>query len=87
MTKMQILDLFSGAGGLSEGFLSLKDFDIRAFVDWNKDALETLKYNLSNKWAVSDIDKRVIHFDIQKTTQLINGWTEDSGYPSRHFLQ
>ncbi|MBN6013748.1 DNA cytosine methyltransferase [Streptococcus oralis] len=39
---MNIIDLFSGAGGLTEGFRS-QDFNILCHIEKNKDACETLK--------------------------------------------
>ena len=40
--KNTVLDLFSGAGGLSEGFWQ-NDFDVVAHIEMDKDACETLK--------------------------------------------
>ena len=39
---MKIVDLFAGAGGLSEGFRS-DDFDILFHIEMDSDASETLK--------------------------------------------
>ena len=39
---MNIIDLFSGAGGLTEGFRN-RDFNILCHIEKNKDACETLK--------------------------------------------
>ena len=44
MTELNYIDLFAGAGGLSEGFIR-KGFNPIAHVEMNKDACETLKSN------------------------------------------
>lgn len=59
--KFTILDLFSGAGGLSTGFEMTKKFKIVAAVDNWQPAIETFLYNHPN--ISSD---RVIHDDIEK---------------------
>ena len=41
--KYNFIDLFAGAGGLSEGFISQGDFVPVAHVEMNKYASETLK--------------------------------------------
>jgi DNA (cytosine-5)-methyltransferase 1 len=40
-----VMDLFCGAGGLSEGFSQTNKFTIKAAVEINKNAQETYKYN------------------------------------------
>lgn len=42
MKKLNFIDLFAGAGGLSEGFIS-EGFESLAYVEMDKDACETLK--------------------------------------------
>lgn len=46
--EFRILDLFSGAGGFSSGFEKHKDFTTVLANDFNRDALETFKYNFKN---------------------------------------
>ena len=41
----RILDLFSGAGGLSKGMEMVDGFETKVATDFNKPALETFKYN------------------------------------------
>jgi DNA (cytosine-5)-methyltransferase 1 len=81
MKKLTFIDLFAGCGGLSEGFLQSGEYEALAHVEWEKPMIETLRTRLVKKWKHSEDDayKRVIHFDIQKTDELINGnWGEDT---------
>ncbi|CAH1851113.1 C-5 cytosine-specific DNA methylase [Leuconostocaceae bacterium R-53105] len=48
MVKKKIIDLFSGAGGLTEGFRS--DFDIIGHVEKEKAAIQTLKLRDAYHW-------------------------------------
>lgn len=78
--KYTVIDLFSGAGGLSEGFLQTNKFDFVAHVEWEMPMVETLRNNLYKRWGYSKekAEKSVIRFDIQKTDELINGkWNEE----------
>ncbi len=47
MKKYNVLDLFCGCGGLSEGF-SLAGFNIIGGVDFNKDAIDTFNLNFKS---------------------------------------
>jgi len=77
--KFTVIDLFAGCGGLSEGFLMSYKFKELAHVEWELPMVNTLRRRLMEKWkhSESEAKKRVIHFDIQKTNELINGdWSE-----------
>ena len=77
--KLTFIDLFAGCGGLSEGFLESNEFEGLAHVEWEMPMVKTLRNRLINKWNHLPIDtkKKVVHFDIQKTEELINGnWDE-----------
>ena len=79
--KLTFIDLFAGCGGLSEGFLQSGKFEGLAHVEWEIPMVRTLRNRLSNKWNHSKDDafKHVVHFDIQKTDELINGnWTNET---------
>ena len=79
--KLTFIDLFAGCGGLSEGFMQTKKFEGLAHVEWEMPMVSTLRNRLSTKWKHSDEDslKRVVHFDIQKTKELINGnWSSET---------
>lgn len=80
-TRITFIDLFAGCGGLSEGFLQSGNFEGLAHVEWETPMIDTLRNRLVQKWdhSVDDAKKRVIHFDIQKTAELINGnWEDDT---------
>ena len=74
--KINIVDLFAGCGGLSEGFEKVQGYNSLAFVEWEKYPCLTLKKRLKEKWGYNDIDRKVLNFDIQRTNELINGWTD-----------
>ncbi len=77
--RLTFIDLFSGCGGLSEGFLQTQKYEALAHVEWEVPMVNTLRNRLVKRWnhTEEDAHKRVIHFDIQKTTELINGkWSK-----------
>ncbi len=79
--KLTYIDLFSGCGGLSEGFESTGMFEGLAHVEWELPMVNTLRKRLETKWGLSNQDafSKVIHFDIQRSTELIHGnWSSDS---------
>lgn len=79
--QLTFIDLFSGCGGFSEGFLSSGKFRGLAHVEWELPMVETLRNRLHEKWKFTKEDslEHVVHFDIQKTNELINGnWREDT---------
>lgn len=81
MRKYNVIDLFSGAGGLSEGFLQTNRFNFIAHVEWEKPMVDTLRENLITRWGYTQEEaiKAVIKFDIQKTEELINGkWSKET---------
>ena len=79
--KLTFIDLFSGCGGLSEGFLQSNKYEALAHVEWEKPMVNTLRNRLVTKWKHTEEEalNRVIHFDIQKTDELINGqWKKET---------
>lgn len=81
MKKYTCIDLFAGAGGLSEGFLQAGNFEFVAHVEWEKPMVDTLRNNLVKRWGYDEekAKRSVIQFDIQKTEELMQGqWTEDT---------
>ena len=78
--KLNFIDLFAGCGGLSEGFLQTGKYRALAHVEWEKPMVETLRKRLIDKWNHSEDEaqRRVVHFDIQRTEELLNGgWQKD----------
>ena len=79
--KINVIDLFAGCGGLTDGFLQTGKYNTLAAVDWEFPTVATLKNRLEHKWNY-DLDKNnILHFDIQRTEELINGFI-DSDYGS-----
>lgn len=81
MSKLTFIDLFAGCGGLSEGFMQTNNFEALAHVEWEMPMVNTLRNRLKSKWEHHEEDafKSVVHFDIQKTEELINGdWKEET---------
>lgn len=79
--NLTFIDLFAGCGGLSEGFLQAGRYEALAHVEWEKPMINTLRQRLVDKWnhTPEEAQKRVIHFDIQKSSELINGnWTTET---------
>ncbi|EBF5102521.1 DNA cytosine methyltransferase, partial [Listeria monocytogenes] len=78
MNKLKYLDLFAGAGGLSDGFLQTGLYDEIAAVEWLKPQVDTLRKRLKNKWGYDGVEESVMHFDIQRESELFGGWKDKS---------
>ena len=74
--KINVIDLFAGCGGLTDGFLQTGQYNTLAAVDWELPTIKTLKNRLIKKWKYDD-PKKVIHFDIQRTKELLFGFDDD----------
>lgn len=80
--KYNIIDLFAGCGGLLEGFEKTKSFNTLACVEWEKAPCDNLISRLQNKWGYSNAKNIVLRFDIQRISELFNGWKDDPEYGS-----
>lgn len=74
---ISMLDLFAGCGGLTDGFLQTKKYKTLAAVDWEIPAVETLRNRLLKNWNYSNSEEIVVHYDLQKTTELVNGFNDE----------
>ena len=86
MDKIKFIDLFSGCGGLSDGFLQTGRFKDIASVEWLKPQVETLRNRLKTKWGILNSNETVLHFDIQDEERLFNGWKDDPKFGSNNGL-
>ncbi|PIE75408.1 MAG: DNA (cytosine-5-)-methyltransferase [Deltaproteobacteria bacterium] len=78
---MRVVDLFSGCGGLSQGFMNA-DYNIVAAFDAWPEAVETYKKNFSHHVEVCDLS------DTQYSVDSVSGWTPDviiGGPPCQDF--
>lgn len=77
MEKIKIIDLFSGAGGLIEGFMQSGFYSPQASVEWEKAPIDTLRYRLKNKWEIKHAEESAIWFDMQRLNELYNGFADE----------
>lgn len=80
MDKLNSIELFAGCGGLIEGFEKTNKFNLLAAVEWLKPQSKVLINRLKTKYGDVCADKKVLTFDIQRTDELIGGWSNDSQY-------
>ena len=76
MNKVRTIDLFAGCGGLTEGFAQTGLYETEACVEWEEAQCLNLRKRLKDKWGIEDANERVLRFDIQRTDELINGYTD-----------
>ena len=74
--KNKVIDLFCGCGGLLDGFLQTGKYSHLVSVDWEKRPVETLRKRLKTKWNEENPESSVLHFDIQRTEELLNGFDD-----------
>lgn len=86
MKKFNTIDLFTGCGGLLDGFLQSGHYTSIASVEWEKAPVKTLRKRLADKWGCTDTEESVIHFDMQRFEELCNGFENDPKYGSNKGL-
>lgn len=77
MNKLNNIELFAGAGGLVDGFEQSGHFNLIAAVEWLKPQVRTLEKRLHQKYLINDAKTKVLHFDIQRSEELFNGWSDE----------
>lgn len=76
MKKYNIIDLFSGCGGLLDGFMHTGLYNPIASVEWEIKPVLTLVNRLEKKWKIKNAKDSVIHFDIQRVDELFDGYND-----------
>lgn len=76
MDKINTIDLFCGCGGLLEGFLQTGNYCVLGSVDWEIAPCQNLRLHLQKKWGHKNADNEVVCFDIQRTQELLNGFSD-----------
>ncbi|MFC4770611.1 DNA cytosine methyltransferase [Enterococcus hermanniensis] len=76
MSEIKYLDLFAGAGGLTEGFMQAENYKEVAAVEWLKPQVDTLRHRMKTRWGYEEADESILHFDIQREDELFNGWSD-----------
>lgn len=74
--KINVIDLFAGCGGLTDGFLQTGKYKTLAAVDWEFPTVLTLKKRMKSKWGYDTKLDNILHFDIQRTDELLNGYID-----------
>ena len=81
--KYNVIDLFSGAGGLLDGFMQSGKYHPLASVEWEKAPIETLRHRLLTKYGLEDANESAIWFDMQRTDELFHGFDDEKFGKSR----
>lgn len=74
--KLNTIDLFTGCGGLMEGFLESNHYSSLAGVEWEEKPCETLRERLKTYWKHNNADNEIIRFDLQRTDELLCGFDD-----------
>ncbi|MDB2614183.1 DNA cytosine methyltransferase [Chlamydiales bacterium] len=74
--KINVIDLFAGCGGLTDGFLQTGIYNTLAAVDWEFSTVQTIKKRLTSKWKYRLDQNNIMHFDMQRTDELIYGFDD-----------
>lgn len=82
MATYNFIDAFAGCGGLSEGFKATNQYKTLAAIEWEQPQVLNLINRLKNRWDYKNAEEIVMRFDIQRTDELLSGWTDDEEYGS-----
>lgn len=76
--KLNYIDVFSGCGGLSEGFSRTNKFKGLAHIEWEKPMVDTLRHRLITSYGYSykSAQRAAIWFDLRQFNPLVfGGWS------------
>lgn len=85
----KILDLFSGAGGLSKGFSMVNGFEPVVATDFNAQALETYSHNFPNADVIygdilsNDIKEKIYNLSTERKVNMIIGGPPCQGFSNK----
>ncbi len=71
------IELFAGCGGLLDGFKQTGSYNTLACVEWEKKQCEVLRERLKTKYKYKNANEIVLNFDIQRTDELLEGWSDE----------
>lgn len=77
MSKLTTIDLFAGCGGLMDGFEQQGSYQTLACVEWEQAPCENLCNRLKTRWGHANADQEVVRFDIQRTKELFEGFSDE----------
>ena len=60
-----------------DGFEQSGKYRTLACVEWELAPCQNLKKRLHDKWGYDNADEMVLRFDIQRTTELFEGWNDE----------
>lgn len=85
---INVIDLFAGCGGLTDGFLKTNSYRTLAAVDWETRPIKTLRNRLikTYNYQLEDTYNRIFSFDIQRSEELLNGFTDNQYGASRGLI-
>lgn len=86
-SRVNMIDLFAGCGGLTEGFEQSGHYKMITGVEWDKAPVECLRHRMRSKWDMYDADDRILRFDMQRSEDLISGWKDDPDYGTSKGIQ
>ena len=75
--KYNLLDLFCGCGGLTDGFNQTRLYKTLAALDWEEPAVKTLRKRLSDRWGYTNAEAIALKADLQEAEKLIGGLLRD----------